>query len=101
MELGKRLVTNHNFTLTIFAVTSHMSPAESNVIQSSMDIVQLIPPVDISGLVDTNTPIVTQLSVMTFPAMLFPYDMGMINYIYIYGLSSSRRLCACMYLCAN
>jgi coniferyl-alcohol glucosyltransferase len=69
MELGKRLVPNHNFTLTIFAVTSPMSPAESDVIQSSMspklfDIFQLIPPVDISGLVDANTSIVTQLSVM-------------------------------------
>jgi coniferyl-alcohol glucosyltransferase len=69
MELGKRLVPNHNFTLTIFAVTSPMSPAESDVIQSSVspklfDIVQLIPPVDIYGLVDANTSIVTQLSVM-------------------------------------
>jgi coniferyl-alcohol glucosyltransferase len=68
VELGKRLVTHHNFTLTILAVTSPMSPAESHVIQSSMspklfDIVQL-PPVDISGLVDANSPIVTQLSVM-------------------------------------
>ncbi|XP_059457606.1 anthocyanidin 3-O-glucosyltransferase 5-like [Corylus avellana] len=68
VELGKRLVTHHNFTVTIFAVTSPMSPAESDVIQSCMspklfDIVQL-PPVDISGLVDANSQIVTQLSVM-------------------------------------
>jgi coniferyl-alcohol glucosyltransferase len=68
LELGKRLVTHHNFTVTIFAVTSPMSPAESDVIQSCMspklfDIVQL-PPVDISGLVDANATVFTQLSVM-------------------------------------
>ncbi|XP_059458697.1 anthocyanidin 3-O-glucosyltransferase 5-like [Corylus avellana] len=68
VELGKRLVTHHNFTVTIFAVTSPMSPAESHVIQSSMspklfDIVQL-PQVDISGLVDANAAVVTQLAVM-------------------------------------
>lgn len=68
VELGKRLVTHHNFTVTIFSVPSPMSPAESHVIQSSMspklfDIVQL-PPVDISGLVDANATIVTQLSVI-------------------------------------
>jgi coniferyl-alcohol glucosyltransferase len=68
LELGKRLVTHHNFTVTIFAVTYPMSPAESDVIQSCMspklfDIVQL-PPVDISGLVDANSMIVTRLSVI-------------------------------------
>jgi coniferyl-alcohol glucosyltransferase len=68
VELGKRLVTHHNFNVTIFAVTSPMSPAESDVIQSCMspkllDIVQL-PPVDISGLVDANSMIVTRLSVI-------------------------------------
>ncbi|KAE7999885.1 hypothetical protein FH972_004274 [Carpinus fangiana] len=68
VELGKRLVTHHNFNVTIFAVTSPMSPAESNVIQSCMspklfDIVQL-PPIDISSLVDANSTIVTRLSVM-------------------------------------
>ncbi|XP_059456436.1 anthocyanidin 3-O-glucosyltransferase 5-like [Corylus avellana] len=73
VELGKRLVTHHNFTVTIFAVTSPMSPAESDVIQSCMspklfDIVQL-PPVDISGLVDANSQIVTRLSVMMREAL--------------------------------
>jgi coniferyl-alcohol glucosyltransferase len=68
LELGKCLVTHHNFIVTIFAVTSPMSPAESDVIQSCMsprlfDIMQ-IPLVDISGLVDTNATVVTQISVM-------------------------------------
>uniref|UniRef100_A0A2N9EFL6 Glycosyltransferase n=1 Tax=Fagus sylvatica TaxID=28930 RepID=A0A2N9EFL6_FAGSY len=68
LELGNRLVTHHNFTVTIFVVSSHMSPAESQVLQSSLtpklcDIIEL-PPVDISGLVEPNAAVVTLLAVM-------------------------------------
>ncbi|KAG7994176.1 hypothetical protein I3843_01G043700 [Carya illinoinensis] len=68
LELSKRLVTHHDFTVTVFVVSCHMSQAESHVIQSSMspklfDIVQL-PPVDISHLVDANATVVTQIAVI-------------------------------------
>ncbi|GMY11585.1 anthocyanidin 3-O-glucosyltransferase 5-like [Fagus crenata] len=68
LELGTRLVTHHNFTVTIFVVNSHMSPAESQVLQSSLtpklcDIIEL-PTVDISGLVEPNAAVVTLLAVM-------------------------------------
>lgn len=68
LELGNRLVTYHNFAVTIFVVSSHASPAEAQVLQSSMspklcNIIDL-PPVDISGLVDPNAAVVTQIAVM-------------------------------------
>ncbi|KAM4118095.1 hypothetical protein ACB094_02G174800 [Castanea mollissima] len=68
LELGNRLVTYHNFAVTIFVVSSHASPAEAQVLQSSMspklcNVIDL-PPVDISGLVDPNAAVVTQIAVM-------------------------------------
>ena len=68
LELGKRLVTHHNFQVTVLVIASHTSPAESQVIESAMspklfDIVQLPPP-DISSLVDAKTTTVSLLSIM-------------------------------------
>ncbi|KAG6666646.1 hypothetical protein CIPAW_01G046600 [Carya illinoinensis] len=68
LELSKRLVTHHDFTVTVFVVSCHMSQAESQVIQSSIspklfDIVQL-PPVDTTHLVDANATVVTHIAVM-------------------------------------
>lgn len=69
LELGKSLVTHSNFTVTVFVVASHKSPAESNHLLDSLmrpklfDIVQL-PPIDISGLVDANAAVITQLEMM-------------------------------------
>ncbi|KAF3439043.1 hypothetical protein FNV43_RR17318 [Rhamnella rubrinervis] len=68
LELGKRLVTHHNFSATIFVVASHTSVGESQVLKSSMspqlcDIIEL-PPVDISGRLDDDAEIVTVISVM-------------------------------------
>ncbi|KAK7841826.1 anthocyanidin 3-o-glucosyltransferase 5 [Quercus suber] len=36
LELGKRLVTHHNFQVTVLVIASHTSPAESQVIESAM-----------------------------------------------------------------
>lgn len=67
LELGKRLVTHHSFTVTIFAVASHSSSGEREVLRSAMnpplcDIVEL-PPVDISGLVRQDCAVVTAIAV--------------------------------------
>ncbi|KAF3439041.1 hypothetical protein FNV43_RR17316 [Rhamnella rubrinervis] len=66
LELGKRLVTHHNFSATIFVVSSHTSAAECQVLRSSMsprlcDIVEL-PSVDISGQLRHGSGIVTVCS---------------------------------------
>lgn len=68
LQLGKLLVTQHNFTVTIFVVASHTSGGEWEVLRSSMtspfcDIVEL-PPVDISGLIHPGAAVVTVISVM-------------------------------------
>ncbi|KAB2618010.1 anthocyanidin 3-O-glucosyltransferase 5-like [Pyrus ussuriensis x Pyrus communis] len=68
LELGKRLVTHQNFTVTIFAVSSHTSEAESQLINTAANpklcrVVELPPP-DISRLVAPNAAVVTILAVM-------------------------------------
>ncbi|CAK7339523.1 unnamed protein product [Dovyalis caffra] len=68
LELDKRLVTHHNFDITIFFVASHSSAAESQIIQSAMtpklcEIIELPQP-DISGLVSPDAAVVTQICVI-------------------------------------
>ncbi|KAK4584356.1 hypothetical protein RGQ29_022188 [Quercus rubra] len=67
LELGNRLVMDHNLHVTFFVVAeSKASTGESETIQSAraenlLDIIQL-PPVDISGKVEPNSPIFTTLT---------------------------------------
>lgn len=68
LELAKRLVVHHNFAVTIFAISSHSSPVEAQLLDSAMspklfDVVQLPPP-DISGLVGPDAAVVTCLAVI-------------------------------------
>ncbi|KAB5547686.1 hypothetical protein DKX38_011092 [Salix brachista] len=68
LELGKRLSTHQNFDVTIFAVASQSSAAESQILHSAMtenlcEIVEL-PPVNISGLVSPDAAVVTQICVI-------------------------------------
>ncbi|XWS42015.1 hypothetical protein CRYUN_Cryun17cG0132300 [Craigia yunnanensis] len=68
LELGKRLVTVHNFKVTIFVVSSRTSAAESQVIESSMSLklyeVIVLPPPNISDLVDADATVVTRIAVL-------------------------------------
>ncbi|KAJ4835719.1 Anthocyanidin 3-O-glucosyltransferase 5 [Turnera subulata] len=70
LVLGKRLVTLHNFKVTIFVVASHSSGggAESDVLQAatSQNLCQVVelPAVDMSGVVSPGAAVVTQLAVM-------------------------------------
>ncbi|KAJ0040691.1 hypothetical protein Pint_28230 [Pistacia integerrima] len=67
LELGKRLVTQLDFQVTIFVVGAEPSVLESqlqNFPKSSIFNVVSLPPVDISGLVDPNASIVTKIIVM-------------------------------------
>ncbi|KAK0604530.1 hypothetical protein LWI29_016565 [Acer saccharum] len=76
LELGKRLVTNLDFHVTIFVVASHTSAAESDIIKSAMtpnlcEIIELPSP-DISGLVSPESKLVTIIRVImreTRPAL--------------------------------
>ncbi|XP_062155460.1 anthocyanidin 3-O-glucosyltransferase 5-like [Alnus glutinosa] len=67
LELGNRLVADHNFQVTFFVVLEYQATAgESQLIQSAktqklLDIIEL-PPVDLSGQVEPNTPIFTRLT---------------------------------------
>ncbi|KAI4327559.1 hypothetical protein L6164_020004 [Bauhinia variegata] len=68
IELGKRLVLQHNLKLTILVVASQTSEAEDQLMKSVMsdklcDIVEVAVP-DISDLIDANDGIVTRLRVM-------------------------------------
>ncbi|KAM1529324.1 hypothetical protein EV2_019036 [Malus domestica] len=68
LELAKRLVTHRNFTVTIFAIPSPTSKAESELLKAATtpkfcDIVELPPP-DISGCVGPDAAVVTLLAVM-------------------------------------
>ncbi|KAE8695915.1 Anthocyanidin 3-O-glucosyltransferase 5 [Hibiscus syriacus] len=66
-ELGKRLLTL-NFKVTIFVDSSQTSAAESQVIESFTSLnrceVILLPPPDISHLVDHDAAVVTRLAVL-------------------------------------
>jgi coniferyl-alcohol glucosyltransferase len=67
IELGNRLVADHNFRVTFFVVLECQATAgESQLIQSAkaqklLDIVQL-QPVDLSGQLQPNTPTFTRLT---------------------------------------
>jgi coniferyl-alcohol glucosyltransferase len=67
IELGNRLVADHNFRVTFFVVLEYQAiTSESQLIQSVkaqklLDIVEL-PPVDLSGQLQPNTPIFTRLT---------------------------------------
>ncbi|XP_031271633.1 anthocyanidin 3-O-glucosyltransferase 5-like [Pistacia vera] len=68
LELGKRLVTLHNFEVTIFVVASQTSAAESEMIQAAMSsklcqVIKISPP-NISHLVGPDTTLVTILAIM-------------------------------------
>ncbi|GMN66240.1 hypothetical protein TIFTF001_035352 [Ficus carica] len=68
IELAKRLVVHHNFAVTIFAIPSHSSPAEAQLLEAAMspklfDVVELPQP-DISGQVSPDAAVVTCLAVM-------------------------------------
>ncbi|XP_027355297.1 anthocyanidin 3-O-glucosyltransferase 5-like [Abrus precatorius] len=68
IELGNRFVSHHNFKVTILAITSQTSKAESQVINStttpSLCHVIGIPSPDITALVNENDAVVTRLCVM-------------------------------------
>ncbi|XWS42019.1 hypothetical protein CRYUN_Cryun17cG0132700 [Craigia yunnanensis] len=73
LELGKRLVYYHGFTVTIFIVTTDTSLSQSQLLKLSqtsnlLELV-LLPPVDISGQIDQTTSILTQLTMMTREAL--------------------------------
>lgn len=75
LELGKRLVAQLDFQVTIFVVGAEASVLESQLQSfpnpNIFNVVSL-PPVDISGLVDPNTSIVTKIIVMmreTIPSL--------------------------------
>ncbi|XP_007047011.2 PREDICTED: UDP-glycosyltransferase 72E1 [Theobroma cacao] len=66
LELGKRMVTHHDFLVTVFVVAS--DPASTSLLKSptpndDLGIIAL-PSVDISGLVDPKAPLVAKLLVL-------------------------------------
>ncbi|GMJ07935.1 hypothetical protein like AT2G18570 [Hibiscus trionum] len=67
LELGKRLRTL-NFKVTIFVVSSRTSAAESQVIESftSLNLCEVIvlPPPDISHIIDPDATVVTRIAVL-------------------------------------
>ncbi|KAI3412350.1 Glycosyltransferase [Psidium guajava] len=68
VELGKRLATHHDLEVTIFVVAADASITESPLFKpprtpNPLNLV-LLPPVDISALVDSTTSVVIQLMIM-------------------------------------
>ncbi|KAJ9170827.1 hypothetical protein P3X46_018901 [Hevea brasiliensis] len=74
LELGKRLVSEHGFNATVFVVTTDTSLSQSQLLKKShpipklLDIV-LLPPVDISTLINPTTGILAQLAIMMRQAL--------------------------------
>ncbi|KAJ6288501.1 hypothetical protein OIU76_024478 [Salix suchowensis] len=73
IELGKRLVTNHGFSVTVFVVTTDNSLSKSQLLKQSpcpdlLNIV-LLPPVDVSSLITPATGILAQLAIMMREAL--------------------------------
>ncbi|XP_022740171.1 anthocyanidin 3-O-glucosyltransferase 5-like [Durio zibethinus] len=68
LELGRHLVTAHDSKVTIFVVSSGTSAAESQVIESSMSLklceVIVLPPPNISDLVDADAAVFTRIAVL-------------------------------------
>ncbi|KAI6695358.1 hypothetical protein NL676_023068 [Syzygium grande] len=75
MELGKRLVADHGFEATVFVLPSQASPAEAEIIKSTMtpkllNVVELPPP-DISAVgLGPEAGVVMRLAVMMREARL-------------------------------
>ncbi|KAE8038290.1 hypothetical protein FH972_010815 [Carpinus fangiana] len=66
LELGNRMVADHNFQLTFIVLEYPIKAGETQLIQSAkaqklLDIVEL-PPVDLSGQLQPNAPIFTRLT---------------------------------------
>ncbi|KAK7313056.1 hypothetical protein VNO77_37417 [Canavalia gladiata] len=68
IELGKRFIINHNFKVTILAVTSQTSEAEAQTINTALATslchVIEIPSPDLTGFLHENDAVVTRLRVM-------------------------------------
>ncbi|KAK4262205.1 hypothetical protein QN277_027790 [Acacia crassicarpa] len=70
IELGKILALHYNFKVTILAVTSQTSQAESHVLKSAISSVVNfcdfldIPPADLSGLLENEAAVVERLCVV-------------------------------------
>lgn len=73
IELGKRFVLNHNFKVTVLAVTSQTSRAETQILNSaltpSLCNVINIPSPDLTGLIHQNDRMLTRLCVMMRQAL--------------------------------
>ncbi|KAF5752964.1 hypothetical protein HS088_TW01G00882 [Tripterygium wilfordii] len=73
IELGKNLVMHHNFDVTVFVVQTHASISQSQLLELSPDPnlinIVLLPPVDISDIVQPTTLILTQLAMMMRKAL--------------------------------
>ncbi|KAL4645031.1 hypothetical protein ACB092_02G207100 [Castanea dentata] len=77
LELGKRLVTHHNFQVTVLVIASHSSPAESQVIESAMPAFRS----SISAMNSRLTILIADL----FGTEFFPIadEFQMLKYVYI------------------
>ncbi|KAK7317706.1 hypothetical protein RJT34_02152 [Clitoria ternatea] len=64
IELGKRFLFHHNFKVTILAVTSQTSEAETQILNSSPCHVIQIPSPDLTGLVHQNDAVVARICIM-------------------------------------
>ncbi|XP_010026164.2 UDP-glycosyltransferase 72E1 [Eucalyptus grandis] len=66
VELGKRLAAHHGLNVTVFVVASDSSIKESPIFSSASALnrleLVLLPPVDVSGLINSTTSAVTQLA---------------------------------------
>ncbi|XP_048138759.1 anthocyanidin 3-O-glucosyltransferase 5-like [Rhodamnia argentea] len=73
VELGKRLAIHHGFDVTIFVVAADASITKSPLFKLPQTPnplnLMLLPPVDISALVDLTTSVVTQLVIMMREAL--------------------------------
>ncbi|XVF15708.1 hypothetical protein REPUB_Repub09cG0178900 [Reevesia pubescens] len=66
IELGKRLVTYHNFHITVFVLASEESVAQNQLLESTMNVLNIVslPSIDISNKVDQAAHIATKIAVM-------------------------------------
>lgn len=64
LELGKRLVSHHGFSVTIFVVTMDASLSRSQLLTNDFLDVVLLPAVDISAQVDKTIGILRQMAMM-------------------------------------
>ncbi|KAA8531812.1 hypothetical protein F0562_006471 [Nyssa sinensis] len=65
LELGNRLAIHHGFDITVFAVQTDAPPTKSELhTNPNLFNIIVLPPVDISGLVDAGATIFTQIIAM-------------------------------------